>query len=394
MLIWPVAAPDAALTITAGMWWGNAESAGSANRALNRTLWGSEKCSSRELSLAGVNGVESGTSSFDVTVQRLSPRAAVFYGDPWDNAIVALATQKGIVVVDAPFSKTIAQGFRNAIQAEFKRNDFAYLINTHEDICHIGGNEAFADLPIIGHVSLRSEMLKSMNDPKRVTNVRGIGEREVARSRERLLRNDPKKLEEHGYGDYEKGWQIIQADYCENPAVVPPTITFDREMTLHLGDVTVRLIHYGYAHGIADIVVSIPEENLILTAGVFYPNHVPITGKVTEEAAPAIVDNWFVVMHGLLNEANENTRFLASHGRAIMKKEQYQQFVSYLEELWNGIRRAKSNGKTLEQAKAEMPLKDFPEVAKLSNETLRGTEWEILDIHQQNIEHLWKVLGR
>jgi len=344
--------------------------------------------------LADGNGAQGGASSFDITVQRLSPRVAVFYGDPWDNAIVALATQKGIVVVDAPFSKTISQGFRNAIQAEFKRKDFVYLINTHEDLCHVGGNEAYADLPIIGHESLRREMLKSMDDPKRVENVRGIGEREVATSKQYLLKNDPKKLQDPGFVNYEKSWQIIQADYHENPALVPPTITFDREMTLHLGDITVWLMYYGRAHAVADTIISIPEENLILTGGIFYPNHVPIAAKVTEEATPAIVNNWFVVMHRLLNEANENTRFLASHHRAVMKKEQYQQFVSYLEAVWNGVQRAKTSGKTLEQAKAEIPLKDFPEIAKLPNEELRGTEWEILDIHQQNIEHLWKVLGK
>jgi glyoxylase-like metal-dependent hydrolase (beta-lactamase superfamily II) len=335
-----------------------------------------------------------GTSPFDIAVQRLSPRVAVFYGDPWDNGIVALAAKKGIVVVDAPFSKTIAQGFRNAIQAEFKRNDFIYLINTHEHVCHVGGNEAYADLPIIGHESLRREMLKSMDDSNRITNVRGIGEREMARSRERLLKSDPKKLQDPGFINYEKGWQIIQEDYRKNPMIIPPTITFDREMTLHLGDVTMRLMYYGHAHGIADIVVSIPEENLILTAGIFYPINVPIADKVTEDATPEIVDNWFVVMHGLLNEANDSTRFLASHGHTVMKKEQVQQFVSYLEVMWNSIRRAKSNGKTLEQVKTEMPLKDFHEIAKLPNEKYRGTEWEILDIHQQNIEHLWKVLGR
>jgi len=95
----------------------------------------------------------------------------------------------------------------------------------------------------------------------------------------------------------------------------------------------------------------------------------------------------------VLNDANENTRFLPSHGRAIMKKEQYVQFVSYLEKLWDGVRRAQAAGKTLEQTKAELPLTNFPEVAKLPNEELRGTQWEILDIHQQNIDHLWKVLG-
>jgi glyoxylase-like metal-dependent hydrolase (beta-lactamase superfamily II) len=347
------------------------------------------------LALLGVCIPGQGAASpFDITVQRLSPRTAVFYGDPGDNAIVAVATPKGIVVVDAPFSKTIARGFRNAIRAEFKRNDFAYLINTHGHVCHTGGNEAYADVPIIGHESLRRDMLQLMNYPMRAARMREMGEKAVAQTRERLLKTDPKKLEEHAFADFEKGWQIILSDYRENPPVVPPTITFDREMTLHLGDVTVRLMYYGYAHGVADIFVSIPEEDLILTGGVFYPNRVPVVGKVAEAAAPAIVDNWFVVMRRLLNEAGDNTRFLPSHERGVMKKELCQRFVSYLEELWNGVRRAKSNGKTLEQAKAEMPLKNFPGVATVPNETERGTEWEILDIHQQNIEHLWKVLER
>jgi len=333
-------------------------------------------------------------AEFAITPLRLSPRVAVFYGDPWDNGIVAIATPKGMVVVDAPFSQTISQGFREAIQVEFKRNDFAYLINTHEHVCHVGGNAAYADIPIVGHESLRREMLKAGTDPQRVPDMLALSDQQIGAAREYFRKKDPKKLEDGSFAGIEKCWKIIQADYRGNPPVVPPTITFDREMTLHLGDVTVRLMYYGCAHGVADTVISIPEENLVLTGGVFYPTHVPIAGPATEEATPEIVDHWFVVMHGVFNDANENTRFLPSHGRAIMKKEQYVQFVSYLEKLWEGVRRAQAAGKTLEQTKAELPLTNFPEVAKLPNEELRGTQWEILDIHQQNIDHLWKVLGK
>ncbi|MBK6407755.1 MAG: hypothetical protein IPF66_23725 [Holophagales bacterium] len=59
-------------------------------------------------------------------VVRLSPRVVVAYGGPWDNGIVAIATRKGIVVVDAPFSKRIGGAFREAIQAELKRSDVAF----------------------------------------------------------------------------------------------------------------------------------------------------------------------------------------------------------------------------------------------------------------------------
>ena len=57
-------------------------------------------------------------ADFAIKVDRLSPRVAVFSGDPWGNAIVAVATTQGVVVIDAPFSKTIAGGFRQAIAAE------------------------------------------------------------------------------------------------------------------------------------------------------------------------------------------------------------------------------------------------------------------------------------
>jgi glyoxylase-like metal-dependent hydrolase (beta-lactamase superfamily II) len=335
-----------------------------------------------------------GTNELGLEVVRLSPRVAVVYGDPWDNGIVAIATKKGIVVVDAPFSKTIGAAFREAIRAELKRSDFAWLVNTHEHVCHIGGNAAFADVPIVGHESLRDEVLSLTADPGRVPKLCEMADRQVARVRDYFTKRDPKKLESADWAVFERSWKTIQADARANPALVPPTITFERQMTLHLDDVSVRLDFYGRAHGVADTIVRVPEENLVLTAGVFYPTKVPTVDAVAEKATPAGIDNWFVVMRAVLSEANGETRFLPSHGRAVMKKSQYEDYVSYLEGVWNGVKRARSAGRTLEQAKAELPLKSFPAVAKLPNEDLRGTEWENLDIHGHNIERLWKVLDR
>lgn len=327
-------------------------------------------------------------------VVRLSPRVAVVYGGPWDNGIVAVATKKGIVVVDAPFSETIGAAFREAIRAELRRNDFAWLVNTHEHICHVGGNAAFADVPIVGHASLRDEVLALTADPARVPKLCEMADRQVARVRDYFAKHDPKKLESADWAVYERSWKTIQSDVRGNPALLPPTMTFETEMTLHLGDVSVRLDYYGRSHGVADTIVRIPEENLVVTAGVFYPTKVPAVASVAEKATPAAIDNWFVLMRAVLSEANGETRFLPSHGRAVMKKSQYEDYVSYLEGVWSGVKRARAAGRTLGQAKADLPLTSFPAVAKLPNEELRGTEWENLDIHGHNIEYLWKVLDR
>jgi glyoxylase-like metal-dependent hydrolase (beta-lactamase superfamily II) len=334
-------------------------------------------------------------ADFDIKVDRLSPRVAVLSGGPWGNAIVALATQKGIVVIDAPFSRTIASGFRGAIAAEFKRNDFACLINTHEHTCHVSGNSAYSDVPIVGHESIRADMLKSMADPahKFSTASRlGLADRQLNGVRARLGKTNPEQLKTPGWANYEKAWKLIIADWSAGHVTVPPTITFDHRATLTFGDVTVRLDYFGCSHGIGDTIVSVPEENLVVTAGVFYANLVPEINPNLGLTA-ATVENWLVVLRDLLGRTDEHTRFLASHDATPMNQGQIRYFASYLEDLWAEARRAREAGDSLAQLKARLPLTSrFPEMAKLTNSNLVGTEWEVQDLHSRNIDVLWKAL--
>ena len=64
---------------------------------------------------------------------------------------IALAGERGIVVVDTSVSPTLASKIRELIVEQFGRADIFYLINTHSHLDHVGGNEAFADTLIIGH---------------------------------------------------------------------------------------------------------------------------------------------------------------------------------------------------------------------------------------------------
>ena len=128
---------------------------------------------------------------------------------------------------------------------------------------------------------------------------------------------------------------------------------------------------------------------------IFFPRGVPVaTKQLAESTTPQMVDNWFVMLREVLDEANENTRFLACSQRQVMGKADCQRFSTYLEKLWNGVRRAKAEGKTFEQSCTALPLQDFPEMAKQPNESLRGTEWEILNVHRQNIGFFWRVLEK
>jgi glyoxylase-like metal-dependent hydrolase (beta-lactamase superfamily II) len=334
-----------------------------------------------------------------ITVRRLSPRAAIFNGGNWDNAVVALATAKGIVVIDSGISKSVASAYREAIRAEFRRNDFAMLINTHEHNDHILGNNAYSDLPIVAHESVRSAMLRMQADPAILAHLLEVPEKDEAGYRKFLLERNPKALETPDWARYQRFWKIVEADYRSGLDLAPPTITFDQRMTLHLGDVTVRLMYFGCTHSVGDIFIQVPEENLVLTGGVFHPaNQIPMLragDKPSEALTPQLVNNWFAVLHDVLGAADDKTQFIACHGRDTLNKAQIQRLASYWERLWTEVRRLKQEGKTLEQANAALSLKEhFPEVADLANDSLRGTIYEVLDIHRGNIEFMWKALGQ
>ena len=343
----------------------------------------------------------------EIKVHRLSPRAAVFNLGAQEQAvaILALATQRGIVVVDAGMDLDIAKACRSAIQAEFKRSDFVYLINSHGHDEHIFGNGAYADLPIVGQELSRDRALN-----------------EIAFMRSYFLKNDPTMLETPQFTLYERAMpksfepprnaqnpdtiKALVARYRQGLASVPPSITFDRQMTLHLGDMTMRLDYFGQAHSPTDIVISVPEENLAMTGSLFFPGQLPVVGVRGNPVGtgigpppsmpqPQVVDNWLAVLRTMLGEANESTRFIPAHGSVPMNKAQMQQFYSYLERLWSEVHRLKAEGKTLEQTKAALPLKErFPEAAGLRDDMYRGKPYETLGIHQYNVEFLWKTLDK
>ncbi len=195
-------------------------------------------------------------------------------------------------------------------------------------------------------------------------------------------------------------WKTAEADNPTAASLILPAITFDRRMTLNLGDVSVRLFSFDLFHSMADVIISVPEENVVLTEAVFNPSDLPYisfpygseegltAGMLTAE----MVNNWFAVLHEVLGQADGKTQFVGCHGRAVMTKTQCAHEAAYLEKLWNEVRRTEAAGKTLEQAKAELRLAgSFAEFADLGDVKSRGNPDEVSIIHQRNIEVLWKA---
>src|SRR5512136_1178363 len=85
-----------------------------------------------------------------VRLSRISERVvAARVGDfAWSNQTIAVASQKGIVVIDSFSSWAYQDRIRAALEKEFGRSDFIALINTHQHYDHTNGNQIYARLPI------------------------------------------------------------------------------------------------------------------------------------------------------------------------------------------------------------------------------------------------------
>src|SRR6516165_3228632 len=76
--------------------------------------------------------------------------------------------------------------------------------------------------------------------------------------------------------------------------LVPPTRTFDGELELRVGDRRVRLLEVGPAHTAGDVVVHLPDDDVVFTGDILFHGGHPIVW-----AGP--VRNWIAACDRLLD---------------------------------------------------------------------------------------------
>ena len=200
----------------------------------------------------------------EIHVKQLSPKVIrLWIGDLTSStAVVAFSTEKGIVVVDSTQCPAIDTKFREIIAREFGRDDFAYLINTHEHGDHTFGNQVYADCEIVAH-EYCAEGIRG--------NFAGLDQL-LARTEgrlqelENLLKENQSDAKTKAINlEYYRLMQLYVKSYKAGMTMTLPTKTFADTMTLDMGDMTFELFSTGGTHSAGDIMILVPEEGLLLT---------------------------------------------------------------------------------------------------------------------------------
>jgi len=318
--------------------------------------------------------------------KRLSERALILWtGDQMQTiATVALATTKGIVVVETSLIRSDDARIRRAIEKEFGRNDFKYLINTHHHHDHTAGNQVYADAMIIGHKNVPAGMTAELTGEglaKRIEDLKAMS-KSWKEELQRAIPGTP------GYVRLREGLALIPMAIEELQNGFTPTypsILFDKSIILDMGDMTLELYSFAGIHSDSDIVIFVPEEGLVAVGDMIPDSWLPFLRKEKDWDLGEILEHW-----GRIVESERKVKHVnMAHSDMSLSVESFKEQYRYLKTLWDGLREMRGRGMTIEDAKRAYSIeKDFPYFKDRRLE-VRGT-----NIHGTNVEAIWEKIAK
>jgi glyoxylase-like metal-dependent hydrolase (beta-lactamase superfamily II) len=267
-----------------------------------------------------------------------------------------------VMIVDSHLTPSAAREASRVIAVITNKKPVRYLVNTHWHPDHVQGNSTYSmafpgAVDIISHANTRRDIL-AIEIPFIKDQRTKILPAQIADMKSRL---ETARIDGRPMTDAEKSRlqaQIAQAEMLlgelENLEVSLPTLTLDRSMSLHAGEREVRILYFGRGHTEGDVVVFLPKEKVLVT-GDLLTNSIPLM----RDAYPI---EWSATLAGV--ERLDYAQNIPGHGDLQQGKERLQMLRAFLDDLIPAVRRAVTEGKTVDEAKRSVKAELAPKHEK------------------------------
>jgi cyclase len=256
-----------------------------------------------------------------------------------------LVTDGGVCVIDAGSNP----GDGNKVVAYIKSvtdKPIKYAIITHYHYDHVGGLAALpAGVSIIGHKNTPASIKgweESVNQeinvilPHKIDSLRKALEQIVSATSIGFIKTDSTLKA-----------TVASLDKEKHTKVVYPNVLVDSIYTLVMGKDTIILIHPGKAHTNGDLVVYFKSRKILAMGDLLFNRCYPYVDPCGS------VENWAVQMKTF---ANYDARcFIPGHASLADKKDMLL-YAGYLTDLFNAVKKLKSEGKSLDEIKQTVKL--------------------------------------
>jgi glyoxylase-like metal-dependent hydrolase (beta-lactamase superfamily II) len=269
--------------------------------------------------------------------------------------VVAVVGDDGVLVVDSGRFPALAR----RIAAEIRRKTpqpVRYVVHTHWHLDHIVGDEelrkAFPGLAVVTTDFTRAKILEKQvgylrdvakNDAGYVGQIDAL----VARGK----RDDGTPLPEAflRYLKAESRDLALEAAELAGASVVPPSLTFDRSATIHLGKREVRLLFLGAGNTAGDTVVEVPDAKVVATGDLLVAPVPYGYGCHPKE--------WIATLEKL--SAMDARAIVPGHGPVMRDWTYAKKVAGLLEAVRSQVGEAVRSGATLEETQRRVDLKEL-----------------------------------
>jgi cyclase len=248
--------------------------------------------------------------SMPLVTTKINDRLAVLSG-PGGNMLV-LTSSDGALIVDTGVHPTAAKVFAGA--EAFAGKPITTVVNTHWHFDHVGGNELFASR----------------------------GARLIAHENTRARMSHNQLVEAFNY--------VVPA----SPKKALPTITFPELMTLHFGSDVLHLEHVAPAHTDNDILVQIPDANLLHTGDILFNGVYP----AIDYSTGGWIGGMVAAEDRALALCDAQTRVIAGHG-PMGSVGDLRAAREMLATIQARIEKLLDSGKSTDQIVVAAPTRDF-----------------------------------
>jgi len=253
------------------------------------------------LLLAGAAAAQS-MDDVEIGVETVSEDVHMLTGRGGNIGLVV--TEDGAFLIDdqyAPLTDKILEAVRSVTDQPVK-----FVLNTHWHGDHTGGNENLAERGtlVVAHDNVRERM-----------------------STEQVM-------------------EFFGRTTPASPAEALPVVTFNDEVTFHLGGHTINAFHVPHAHTDGDSVVHLPGANVIHAGDTVFYGLYPFVDVDSGGSLPGMIS----AVERIAELADTNTTIIPGHG-PIIDREQLLGYHEMLTTVHERLEKAIEEGKSLEEIK-------------------------------------------